>query len=118
MAPSALPTNTAALASEKPGMQQTPLEAISQGEVLPGIPAFPTFAAERAHILTHMAATFRQWARLGFAEGQSGHISVRDPEFPALMWLNPLSRHFGSLAAGDMICVEIATGRIVAGSVK
>lgn len=62
-----------------------------------------------------MAATFRSWARRGFTEGQSGHISVRDPEFPGLMWMNPLSRHFGMLRADDMLCVEIATGRIVAG---
>lgn len=62
-----------------------------------------------------MAATFRLWARHNYTEGQSGHISVRDPEFPALMWMNPLSRHFGSLCAGDMICVDIETSHIVAG---
>lgn len=83
---------------------------------MPGIPTFPTYAAERRHILIHMAATFRHWARQGFCEGQSGHISVRDPEFPGLMWMNPLSRHFGMLRAGDMLAVEIATGRIAAGN--
>ncbi len=66
-------------------------------------------------MLVHMAATFRYFARQGFAEGQSGHISVRDPEFAGLMWMNPLSRHFGSLTAGDMVCLEIATGRVVGG---
>lgn len=63
-----------------------------------------------------MAATFRYWARQSFTEGQSGHISVRDPEYPQLMWMNPLSRHFGMLRAGDMLCLEIDTGRIVAGN--
>ena len=29
--------------------------------------------------------------------------------------MNPLSRHFGSLRAGDMICLDIKTGRVVAG---
>jgi len=62
-----------------------------------------------------MAATFRYFARQGFSEGQSGHISVRDPEFPTLMWMNPLSRHFGSLTAGDMLLISIPTGTIVAG---
>jgi ribulose-5-phosphate 4-epimerase/fuculose-1-phosphate aldolase len=63
-----------------------------------------------------MAATFRLWARSGCTEGQSGHISVRDPEFPGLMWMNPLGRHFGSLTAGDMLLLDMATGAIVAGS--
>ncbi|KAK2606469.1 hypothetical protein QQS21_003162 [Conoideocrella luteorostrata] len=73
----------------------TPNQAISHGDVLP--------------------AVFRHWARMGYTEGQSGHISIRDPQYPNLMWMNPLSRHFGSLRAGDMICLDIDTGRIVAG---
>lgn len=122
--------------------EKTPLEAISHGDVLPGmlhchhdssielnslitaetntmisgIPVFPSFAAERRHALVHMAAVFRSWSRLGFTEGQSGHISIRDPEYPQLMWMNPLSRHFGMLTAGNMICLEIETGRVVAGN--
>ncbi|KAK7221378.1 hypothetical protein V2G26_009381 [Clonostachys chloroleuca] len=94
----------------------TPNEAISHGDVLPDIPTFPTFREHRRHILVHMAAVFRHWARMGYTEGQSGHISLRDPEYPNLMWMNPLSRHFGSLRAGDMICLDIDTGRIVAGN--
>lgn len=66
--------------------------------------------------MVHMAATFRQWSHQGYAEGQSGHISVRDPEFPAIMWMNPLSRHYGTLTAGDMLPIEIETGRIVGGN--
>ncbi|KAI1637499.1 arad-like aldolase/epimerase [Biscogniauxia mediterranea] len=63
-----------------------------------------------------MSAIFRFFARSGFTEGQSGHISVRDPEHPGLMWMNPLGRHFGMLTAGDMICLEIATGRVAGGN--
>ncbi|KAI3328055.1 class II aldolase [Xylariaceae sp. AK1471] len=96
--------------------EKTPLEAISHGMVMPGIPTFLTFVAERQHVLTHMAATFRFFARSGFTEGQSGHISVRDPEFPGLMWMNPLGRHFGMLVAGDMICLDIETGRVAGGN--
>ncbi|KAI0418721.1 class II aldolase [Xylaria grammica] len=96
--------------------EQTPLEAISHGMVMPGIPSFPSYVAERRHILTHMAATFRFFARSGFTEGQSGHISVRDPEHPRLMWMNPLGRHFGMLTAGDMICLDIETGRVAGGN--
>lgn len=63
-----------------------------------------------------MAATFRFFARSGFTEGQSGHISVRDPEYSSLMWMNPLGRHFGMLTAGDMICLDIETGRVAGGN--
>jgi ribulose-5-phosphate 4-epimerase/fuculose-1-phosphate aldolase len=62
-----------------------------------------------------MAAVFRDFARKGFTEGMSGHISVRDPEFVDFMWMNPLGRHFGLLRAGDMICLDIKTGAIVGG---
>lgn len=79
------------------------------------IPTFPSYMAERRHILVHMAAVFRNWSRMGYAEGQSGHISVRDPEFPQVMWMNPLSRHYGTLTAGDFIPMEVETGRIVGG---
>ncbi|KAI1117400.1 class II aldolase [Nemania sp. NC0429] len=96
--------------------EKTPLEAISHGIVMAGIPTFPSYDAERRHILTHMAATFRFFGRSGFTEGQSGHISVRDPEHPGLMWMNPLGRHFGMLTAGDMICLEIETGRVAGGN--
>ncbi|KAI2784029.1 arad-like aldolase/epimerase [Daldinia loculata] len=98
------------------GKEKTPLEAISHGMVMPGIPTFPTYTAHRRHILVHMSATFRFFARCGFTEGQSGHISVRDPEFNGLMWMNPLGRHFGMLTAGDMICLDIATGKVVGGN--
>ncbi|KAK0723202.1 class II aldolase [Lasiosphaeria miniovina] len=103
---------TSAAAEDK---EMTPLEAISHGDVLPGIPGFPTFGAARRHMLTHMAATFRGWARLGYGEGQSGHISVRDPEFPGCMWMNPLSRHFGLATAGEFLLLDIGTGRMLAG---
>ncbi|KAL1883091.1 hypothetical protein VTK73DRAFT_10017 [Phialemonium thermophilum] len=83
---------------------------------MPGIPSFISHANHRRHALIHMAAVFRSWARSGFTEGQSGHISVRDPEFPTLMWMNPLGRHFGSLTAGDMLLLEVDSGRIVAGN--
>ncbi|KAK9424671.1 putative Class II aldolase/adducin N-terminal domain-containing protein [Seiridium unicorne] len=98
------------------GLEKTPLEAISHGTALPGIPTFSNFVEERKHILTHMAATFRFVARQGFTEGMSGHISVRDPEHEHLMWMNPLGRHFGCLTAGDMICLDIHTGRIAGGN--
>jgi ribulose-5-phosphate 4-epimerase/fuculose-1-phosphate aldolase len=46
----------------------------------------------------------------------SGHISVRDPEFQDYIWMNPLGKHFGLMAAGDMICLDLDTGAIVGGN--
>lgn len=63
-----------------------------------------------------MAATFRDWSRKGFTEGQSGHISVRDPEFEHCIWMNPLGKHFGLMTAGDMICLDVFTGQVVGGN--
>ncbi|KAF2418044.1 arad-like aldolase/epimerase [Tothia fuscella] len=86
--------------------EKTPLQAISQGMCLPGIPSFTDFEKQRHWILEHMAGAFRVFARKGFTEGMSGHISVRDPEFPHQFWTNPLAVHFGLLKASDMILVD------------
>lgn len=94
-------TSTSVVKKEK-----TPLQAISQGVCLPGIPTYPSFAAHRADMLAHMAGAFRVFARKGYTEGMSGHISVRDPENPHVFWTNPLGRHFGLLKASDMILVD------------
>ena len=41
-----------------------------------------------------MAGVFRVFARLGYAEGMSGHISVLDPIHTDAMWMNPLGVRF------------------------
>ncbi|KAF2149223.1 arad-like aldolase/epimerase [Myriangium duriaei CBS 260.36] len=95
---------------------RTPLQAICQGSVsLPAIPNHPSFLAHRAWMLGHMAGAFRVFARKGYTEGMSGHISVRDPEFPHAFWTNPLGRHFGLLKASDMIMVNYE-GEPIAGN--
>lgn len=81
-----------------------------------GIPTFATHKEHREHLLIHLAAFFRQWSRFGFTEGISGHISVRDPEFEHYIWMNPLGKHFGLMAAGDMMCLDVNTGVIVGGN--
>ena len=81
-----------------------------------GIPTFSSHAEHRRHILIHTAATFRDFARKGFTEGMSGHISVRDPEFENYIWMNPLGKHFGLMTAGDLICLDVVTGKVVGGN--
>lgn len=83
---------------------------------LTGIPRYPSHQKHREDVLLHMAAAFRNWARTGFTEGISGHISVRDPEFPDLIWMNPIGRHFALLNASDMLCLDINTGAVVGGN--
>jgi len=94
---------------------QSPLQAISQGVSLPGIPSFTDVEKHRAWLLEHMAGAFRVFARKGFTEGMSGHISVRDPEHPHWFWTNPLARHFGLLKASDMILLDY-NGAVVGGN--
>ena len=66
-------------------------------------------------MLGHMAGAFRVFSRKGYTEGMSGHISIRDPEFPHAFWTNPLGRHFGLLKASDMIMVNYE-GEPIAGN--
>ncbi|KAK4888936.1 hypothetical protein LTR27_012216 [Elasticomyces elasticus] len=116
MAPSAIsPPEQDAVASTTHGTavqkKKTPLQMISQGTSLPCIPVHPTFAGHRQWTLEHMAIAFRVFARKGYTEGMSGHISVRDPEFPHTFWTNPLGRHFGLLKSSDMILVNYEAGK-------
>lgn len=97
-------------------LKETPLEALSHGPVkLKGPPKFSTFQSQREWHLEHMAAAFRHWSREGYVEGMSGHISIRDPEFPNAFWTNPLGVHFGLLTVGDMILVNL-DGEVIGGS--
>ncbi|KAI9811593.1 MAG: hypothetical protein M1827_005342 [Pycnora praestabilis] len=62
-----------------------------------------------------MAAAFRYFARQGYVEGMSGHISVRDPERHDAFWMNPLGVHFGLLKASDMILLDFEGRILIAG---
>ncbi|KAL4982161.1 class II aldolase/adducin N-terminal [Aspergillus falconensis] len=125
MAPSAIPTAqkitpSSSLKAEPQTMPsedtESQLSELSFGpNALRGIPSFSSTKEHREHIALHMAAVFRNWARVGFTEGISGHISVRDPEHPNYIWMNPIGRHFALLNAGDMLCLDIDTGKIVGG---
>ena len=35
----------------------------------------------------HLAAAFRYWGKLGYGEGVSGHITIRDPVWPDHYWM-------------------------------
>lgn len=59
------------------------------GYEYPGIPQFTDPYAKRQWQLEHMAGAFRVFSRMGFTEGASGHISVRDPVDRDTFWINP-----------------------------
>ncbi|ATY62311.1 aldolase [Cordyceps militaris] len=85
------------------------------GYEYPGIPSFQDPYAKRQWQLEHMAGAFRVFARMGFTEGASGHISVRDPVDPDTFWINPMGVHFGLLKASDMVHID-ENGQVIGGN--
>ncbi|KAI0016592.1 class 2 aldolase adducin domain-containing protein [Xylariomycetidae sp. FL0641] len=67
---------------------------------------------QRRWQLEQMAAAFRIFAKLGFSDGGSGHISLRDPVEPETFWINPYGVHFGVLKVSDMVRVDKDGNRI------
>lgn len=90
----AAPGRTEEKQQQKPQQQPQPqkngVDALSTGGyVLAGIPTIEDPYKKRQWQLEHMAGAFRVFARKGFTEGTSGHISVRDPVDPHTFWINP-----------------------------
>ncbi|KAJ2988739.1 hypothetical protein NUW58_g3826 [Xylaria curta] len=85
------------------------------GYEFPGIPKIDDPYKKRQWQLEHMAGAFRVFARKGFTEGTSGHISVRDPVDPNTFWINPMGKHFGMLKASDMVQIDEA-GQVIGGN--
>ncbi|KAL5355239.1 class II aldolase/adducin N-terminal [Aspergillus floccosus] len=92
--------------NKQPTENQSALQAISQGTEIQGIPSFTSIDKKRRWMLEHMAGAFRVFARKGFSEGMSGHISLRDPEHPDTFWTNPLGLHFGQVKVSDLILLD------------
>ncbi|ETN41341.1 uncharacterized protein HMPREF1541_03276 [Cyphellophora europaea CBS 101466] len=67
---------------------------------------------ERKWQLEHMAGAFRVFAKLGYCDGASGHISLRDPVDTNTFWINPYGIHFGLLKASDMVRVDEEGNRV------
>ncbi len=82
---------------------------------LEGPPTFETVEDERAHRKAKLAGALRVFGRLGFGEGVAGHITVRDPEFGDLFWVNPFGMSFRHIRSSDLILVN-HDGDVVYGS--
>jgi len=76
---------------------------------------FATVEEERAHRKAKLAGALRLFGRFGFSEGVAGHITVRDPEFPELFWVNPFGMSFRHIRSSDLILVD-HDGHVVYGS--
>ncbi|KAI0484985.1 putative aldolase [Xylariaceae sp. FL0804] len=76
------------------------------------IPRPHSLEDQRKWQLEQMAGAFRIFAKLGFADGGSGHISLRDPVEPETFWINPYGVHFGVLTVSDMVHVDAHGDRI------
>ncbi|MGH3784170.1 MAG: class II aldolase/adducin family protein [Pseudonocardiaceae bacterium] len=71
--------------------------------------------AEREARQLSMVRALRVLARLGYAEGIAGHISVCDPELSGHYWVNPFCADFTAVTADDLQLVG-PDGTLVRGS--
>ncbi|KAH8891130.1 arad-like aldolase/epimerase [Thozetella sp. PMI_491] len=70
------------------------------------IPTFTDKHEERAWAKAQMAAAFRVFAKLGYADGVAGHVSLRDPVNPSHFWINPYAKHFSLIRVSDLVLVN------------
>ena len=78
-------------------------------------PRFESVEEERRHRKQRLAAAFRIFGRLGFAEGTAGHITARDPERADHFWVNPLGMSFSQIRVRDLLLVN-HEGEVVEGT--
>jgi ribulose-5-phosphate 4-epimerase/fuculose-1-phosphate aldolase len=65
---------------------------------------------KKTHYLDHLSrflifSIFR-WAKQGFGEGVSGHITVADPVLPDHYWMNAFGIHFGRITVSNLVLVS------------
>ncbi|KAJ5978681.1 hypothetical protein N7501_002023 [Penicillium viridicatum] len=84
---------------------------------LRGIPTFSDLTEKRKWMKEHMAAAFRYFGKLGYGEGVSGHISMRDPILKDHFWMNPFAKHFSTIKASDLVLLD-ADGFVVDGGAQ
>jgi len=78
------------------------------------MPTFPSFAKHRAYVKERLVIGFHIFAKLGYEEGVSGHMTARDPEYSDFFWVNPFAVHFGKITTSNLILVN-HQGNVVRG---
>ncbi|WP_328378294.1 class II aldolase/adducin family protein [Streptomyces sp. NBC_01020] len=77
-------------------------------------PVHETLAEERQYRKARLAGALRLFARYGYEDGVSGHITARDPGYPDCYWVNPFGAPLAELGADDLILVN-GEGQVVQG---
>ncbi|EEA19008.1 hypothetical protein TMatcc_010449 [Talaromyces marneffei ATCC 18224] len=106
---------TATSAGDNTATSTAPKPTKTPERPLRHIPWPETPLEQRKWQLEQMAGAFRIFAKLGFADGASGHISLRDPVQPETFWINPYGVHFGVLTVADMVHIDREGNRIGGG---
>ncbi len=78
-------------------------------------PVFDNPEDERRHRLQRLAAVCRVFGRMGFSEGLLGHVTVRDPEHPDRLWLNPIGVSLRHIKVSHLVQVN-HRGEVTVGS--
>jgi ribulose-5-phosphate 4-epimerase/fuculose-1-phosphate aldolase len=81
----------------------------------PRPPTFDTVEEERLHRKERLAAAFRIFGRLGFAEGVAGHMAARDPEQPDNYWVNAYGQSFRQVSVSALVLVDGKTKSVIQG---
>ncbi|MCK9925100.1 class II aldolase/adducin family protein [Frankia sp. AgPm24] len=86
----------------------------AEGGVWPRPVPQRSIAEERLHRRRKLAGAYRIFAKLGLAEGLSGHITARDPELPDHFWVNRFGLDFSRITVSNLLLVN-SQGEIVEG---
>ncbi|KAJ6438277.1 meiotically up-regulated 14 protein [Purpureocillium lavendulum] len=81
---------------------------------VPSPPVFANKLEEREHLKGRLVLAFRIFARNGFEQGVSGHITLRDPIKPDHFWTNPFGLSFQHMKKSDLMLVD-EDGTVVGG---
>lgn len=95
-------------------MAEKPTAIAAEKLHFPMLPTFDSVEQEREWRKYRLALGFRLFSKAGFDEGTAGHITVRDPEWPDLMWVNGFAVSFSMITPDSLVLVN-HDGDVVAG---
>jgi len=98
-----------------PGKRESIYQPAQAGLNFPRIPEFETKAQQRQYLKERLVAACRAFAIHNLDYGFAGHLTVRDPEFPALYWTNPMAVHFAQVRVSNLILVD-HSGQVLEGN--
>ncbi|UUN28691.1 class II aldolase/adducin family protein [Streptomyces sp. FIT100] len=109
--PAEMPVETPTLQTPLPVPEPVPVDQLDFA--MP--PVHDSAADERAYRRQRIAAALRLFARFGYEDGVSGHITARDPELQDCFWVNPFGEPFATMTARKLVLVN-GHGEVVLGT--